>query len=1009
MSPTDSNQQPQGKKLCSAAADDNEPLIEFTPPYRVFAQDVAASELPKPCRMNINQRILKIELILPELHWSPQAATTVRPKRLRKWPLRIFYCVDDYDPTEQSILSVTDGTQFTGEDSEDPVRSATPERGFRGRWIRGNTHQQPDNGELWYRISSQRVQISVLLELKSNTSQKENSSDYSVRSSATSLYYSTNYSTSSLSLPECPRYYYWDSSILRHPIDVRSSRLIVGEEKVVLLLTIASSNRRQRVWMPNELRSLESRNMYTHTSTKPLQLAPRRSVSQIAQDRELAEKIDYPDHAYVSDGDHSPYFTVVIERTYGQSLGLTLVEKPTSFTGGTVNPFRCDTGIFIKGIIKGGLAEQSGKLRVGDQLLAVNSVSVLQTGRNNTSSVKIRARTLDSTMDCNTKKNPLLSLSETNTINKPGMKISENMGKSLSCYSSAYPFAVRLLRQAIGPVILSMHRQETESMAGVGQIPHDQTTEVSIVDGLSNSRSEPDKIHRNATEEIQPPVLSSEEVSEIVADEKLKDVTIPNILVTELAEDVVEFESVDVNTWKSGQLPLFPQSEALKSKLHIGEAVFSEHINKIQVSAVTVNEELVTGLVAQVHTKKSVRKKSVRSVHITKGSTETNSRHPHPSANSEEKLTSRYFEWVGERATNDLAHSPVPKAKEAKASSDEAPKRKPHPRQAVQHQSKVPKMTKTSGTRHQTHNLPKASSAAKGRNPPDIPILVSKIEDDQPETPFNSPAVEPNGLQSTSALQTGDNETNGKKIGGEITPKNSGNLPGHSNPTPITPNHTRHKRTNGRKRVPSARQHVKQQQNHQQRYQELSPSPQENAMQNIANNLNQSKLQSRLSTLEEYFTQNMSLATVPLDSPTDVKEVEAFHDILESLTDEEWKTLLHVVMHPDIVGTNDQTPSPYEQGIHSPGNEEEDLHPRNDMDEEKSPSNMNRNRYVKHTPTVEKKNHRQPGRSAKRAQSFKSVDSKGIGKSGQPEPRYSLVPNTSQRGKRTSVRERQDQ
>lgn len=129
------------------------------------------------------------------------------------------------------------------------------------------------------------------------------------------------------------------------------------------------------------------------------------------------------------------------------------------------------SGIFIKHLTPGGLAEQSGQVKVNDQLLTINSVSVLAL---DSTSWQIGNR-IQSGVSHSTSGHPnhqpdanhdqLCAIGCTNyKSNFTDMKSHSNINETGS--TLLYPFAVRLLRQAIGPIHLGLRRSAAISDLG---------------------------------------------------------------------------------------------------------------------------------------------------------------------------------------------------------------------------------------------------------------------------------------------------------------------------------------------------------------------------------------------------------------------------------------------------------------------------------------------------------------------------------------------------------------
>ncbi|CAH8871541.1 unnamed protein product [Trichobilharzia szidati] len=148
------------------------------------------------------------------------------------------------------------------------------------------------------------------------------------------------------------------------------------------------------------------------------------------------------------------------------------------------------TGLFIKSVTPNGLADKSGKLKAGDQLIAVNSISLLSSPSEipytcNTQDFSAKVHGLpDSHQEIIVKQNQLIKNS-LNIVNngdnsstypddthavRPSDKYDARLhfncaddemkalNENATKISSVYPFAARLLKQAYGPVRLSLIR-----------------------------------------------------------------------------------------------------------------------------------------------------------------------------------------------------------------------------------------------------------------------------------------------------------------------------------------------------------------------------------------------------------------------------------------------------------------------------------------------------------------------------------------------------------------------
>ncbi|THD23898.1 hypothetical protein D915_005466 [Fasciola hepatica] len=138
------------------------------------------------------------------------------------------------------------------------------------------------------------------------------------------------------------------------------------------------------------------------------------------------------------------------------------------------------SGIFIKYLAPGGLAEQSGQVRVNDQLLTVNSVSVLACDSSN---LHTDGRVqLDLWQSCPGQSDCQSSLRSGHVSANWATLVAHNTdmksrSNTIDTGTLMYPFAVRLLRQAIGPIRLGMRR-----IANVHSSSHVNNTEQTLVD-----------------------------------------------------------------------------------------------------------------------------------------------------------------------------------------------------------------------------------------------------------------------------------------------------------------------------------------------------------------------------------------------------------------------------------------------------------------------------------------------------------------------------------------------
>ncbi|KAA3678485.1 uncharacterized protein DEA37_0002731 [Paragonimus westermani] len=451
---------------------DSGAVIEFTPPKAIIARDVAAEEIPKRYRLPTMKRVLHIDLYLPGL--KPIPDEWQRSKSL-KWPIRLFSCNAVADSPKQpchgssfSKLTITHGSKYI-----DTELATCPH----DKWCRANPRQQPRNGELWYRMTAHRVQISILLELKTGLLvHQDNTSMGSPRLSTESLLTSSESSPASVtSINRCPRYYYWDSGKLTHPIESQASRLIVANGKLTCYFAISETNKRLPIWTKEELDHLENVSLNLELMNEKMrEKVVRRSTTYNYKTVPPALDPSFvsPCNFFVSaDETDVMYYQVTLNRKPGQSLGLTLVERPLPPSCVSVDSYTSQsTGLFIKCVTSGGLAEQSNKLKVGDQILAINSVSMLvssstagsEKNLNHPRGMMNSVEPLSDNSRCDNPRSKtfLPDNAFSAQVDAPYTRSTEFLNNPLAARFTAYPFAMRLLRQAIGPVHLYMKRVE---------------------------------------------------------------------------------------------------------------------------------------------------------------------------------------------------------------------------------------------------------------------------------------------------------------------------------------------------------------------------------------------------------------------------------------------------------------------------------------------------------------------------------------------------------------------
>ncbi|TGZ64883.1 hypothetical protein CRM22_006164 [Opisthorchis felineus] len=466
-------------------------LVEFAPPKCVLARDISSDKLPKSYNISSGQRILYVRLDLPGLKFKAVQPVESGSKGYKKWPLYFFNCRGTRRSRNQSTAKTIGGSnsdiKFT-----DP-KSLKYNPAFSERWWKADATQQPTNGELWYRITPNRVQISVLLNVKPGDECLANKSAPPAEIAAESFFSSSDDSFSVTSCSLCPRYYYWDSGRLEHMIDLSSSKLITTEATITCYFTISGMHSKQPVWSNTALVHLEAQSSRLNMEENKFCAALLRRASTTKYDAMLksmeSSKPRSLERSFTPDDfENSEYYHVTLDRRPGQSLGLILVEKPIKLPTYPVDQLQPMTGLFIKGMTPGGLAESSGKLSVGDQLLAINSVSILlppqqtQSEANEPRSLPKESTSLglaDYSDKLDHPKKPKRTIED--------MRHPAVLEETNPLQYASYMFAMRLLRQAVGPLRLSMkrngipgrylHQNGTEAT----RAPADKTDRVEIV------------------------------------------------------------------------------------------------------------------------------------------------------------------------------------------------------------------------------------------------------------------------------------------------------------------------------------------------------------------------------------------------------------------------------------------------------------------------------------------------------------------------------------------------
>ncbi|GAA53497.1 hypothetical protein CLF_110376 [Clonorchis sinensis] len=407
--------------------------------------------------------MLYVRLDLPGLKFKAVQPVESGSKGCKKWPFYFLSCRGTRRSRNQSTAETIGGSN-SGIKFTDP-KSLKYNPAFSERWWKADATQQPTNGELWYRITPNRVQISVLLNVKSGDECPANKFVLPAETFTESFFSSSEDSFSATSCSLCPRYYYWDSGRLEHMIDLSSSKLITTEEAITCYFTISGMRSKQPIWSKTALVHLEASssglNMEENKFCAPL--VRRASTTKIDAMLKSMEslKLRNPEGSFTPDDfENSEYYHVTLDRRPGQSLGLILVEKPIKLSAYPVDQLQPMTGLFIKGMTPGGLAERSGKLCVGDQLLAINSVSILlppQQTQSEATEPRIlpKDRTSLGLTDYPYKlDHPKKSKGTIEHMRHPGV-----LDETSPFQYASYMFAMRLLRQAVGPLLLSMKRK----------------------------------------------------------------------------------------------------------------------------------------------------------------------------------------------------------------------------------------------------------------------------------------------------------------------------------------------------------------------------------------------------------------------------------------------------------------------------------------------------------------------------------------------------------------------
>ncbi|OON15601.1 PDZ/DHR/GLGF domain protein [Opisthorchis viverrini] len=437
-------------------------IVEFTPPKCVLARDISSDKVPKSYNISNGQRILYVRLDLPGLKFKAVEPVESRSKGFKKWPLYFLNCRGNRHSRNHSTAD-TIGCGNFGIKFTDP-KSLKYNLAFSERWWKADATQQPTNGELWYRITPNRIQLTVLLNVKPGDECRANKFARPSETAAESFFSSSDDSLSVTSCSLCPRYYYWDSGRLEHVIDLSSSKLITTETAITCYFTISGMRSKQPIWSKTALLRLEASSSRLNAEENKFCAALVRRASTTEYDAILksmeSPKLRSLERSFTSDDfENSEYYHVTLDRRPGQSLGLTLVEKTIKLPAYPVDHLQPMTGLFIKGMTPGGLAERSGKLNVGDQLLAINSVSILLPPQQ-TQSEASEPRCLPA--NCTS-----LGLTDyTDKLNHPekfkrtieDMRHPAVLDETSPLQYASYMFAMRLLRQAVGPLRLSMKR-----------------------------------------------------------------------------------------------------------------------------------------------------------------------------------------------------------------------------------------------------------------------------------------------------------------------------------------------------------------------------------------------------------------------------------------------------------------------------------------------------------------------------------------------------------------------
>ncbi|CAH8513007.1 unnamed protein product [Dicrocoelium dendriticum] len=829
----------------TARSDEQNPLIEFTPPKAIIAKDVPWDKTPSTCRSRGIQRFLFVELSIPGLKAQSSAKGSINGGRTKRWSLRLFLC--------KGITTFDDGgcLGFPQIRRTESSWNKTQTESFEvDKWCRGGRPQQPRNGELWYRVSNTRVQVSILTEVS-----RPNDSVNGPVGSVDSLYSTTDISTNSLSsLTYCPHYFYWDSGKLAHPIVAATSSLLTDEEKVMFYLAIPGAKKKRQVWSDEELQQLSTRSASVCPADSQLHsMIVRRSATfshkTLTYLPSATESLRPSEVKICGDVNDSPYYQVTLERNPGQSLGLTLVERPVPMSclsvGSVIQP---TTGLFIKQIASGSLADQSKKIRVGDQLLAINSVSVILSPP---SSAPRKAAGLMS--------NGHIRLPETcssldTNISVPAVKSEESCAE-FSCKSgligfTAYPFAIRLLRQAIGPVHLSMRRMEPLRSyvypCETNQLPQESQQAEQIRSEGSHS------------------MLQAEEESEqTITTHRYPKASIPTDQFTLRIQEEVLQESDSLH-------------ETVSRNLCTPEVVKLDNFGTDVVATLEGSHPEVVS----AHSENSARNYSPR-----EGNTVEQQREEEDTGLKEimesNKPTIQNSPENGEVSHNDAAIANYLQWTESNHDLDnftentgpkcEKPRRSHH----------------TYKCRTSTFRKSQASGHAENRSEQIDIQSILEVKHEGPKAKIHS-CVRRNSDKPIQKVNSGgphlnrSHDTN-SLVGAGFSKKTSGRSLAH-----VYGNSTEKCNAHG------------------ETLKNIASKPDDQTPQR-GNPKPHTKLQERLEILEEYFRKHVSTINVQPDSPTDQNEVSAFHDILESLTDEEWQILLRVVMQPDgglFDGTN---------------------------------------------------------------------------------------------------------